>query len=220
MKMKPYQHLNKEKYSHLSKKMKLNNMVKDRRSLFQGVLNEMHKKAPKVTKSQSLNKGNSCPLMIDKSCSIVPAEQSFPIVKIDRTTAQDLLSIFAEKAIFSGCNNLPMKENILEKEKLKLNKTDLSYHEQRNALAKAKRYKDGHWVISDYGDKAIGFDMRLYQDFIKETENQIGNQLSPYSNEYDEQAEMAIKRVRLFVLAHKLAYIILAEVFSQKNVMQ
>ena len=44
------------------------------------------------------------------------SSQQFPIVKIDRTTGQEMLPLLMQKGIFSDFQNLPFRDEILKEE--------------------------------------------------------------------------------------------------------
>jgi len=143
----------------------------------------------------------------------------FPIVKIDRATAQDFLPIFINKGIFSNYTSIPTKENILKKAMKKSNKTSLSFNEEREILAKAGEYKTPGYVMRDYGDYAIGFSSKLYIDYLKKSEEELKQAWKTPSIIEDENKTIkeALERIKLYKLGHKLAYITLAEAYAQKK---
>ena len=94
----------------------------------------------------------------------------YPIVKIDRTTAQEWLPIIMNRGIFSKYKELPDKQTILNDYKTDLGVNDLTPEQERQALSNANIYKATRYVIRDYGSYAIGFDIKMYQDFLNETE--------------------------------------------------
>ena len=143
----------------------------------------------------------------------------YPIVKIDRATAQELFPIFIEKGIFAGSMALPTKNEILEKHQKKLGKERLTFKEEREALSAAGEYRTGRYVYRDYGEYAIGFSSYLYLDYLNRSEEELTQAWKNPSLFEDENKaiEDALKRIRLYKLGHKLAYIILAEVYKQKT---
>lgn len=150
----------------------------------------------------------------------LPPDEGYPIVKIDRATEQDLLPLLLNKDIFTNYTSLPTKEEILNRERIRLNKEELDFEEGRAALTKAKEYRQGSYVTRDYGKYVIGFSCQLYLDYIKEHEDKLEDaQKQP--NLYPEviqEIQQGLESVRLYKLAHRLAHIILAEVYRQKRV--
>jgi len=143
----------------------------------------------------------------------------YPIVKIDRTTEQDLFPLLLHKDIFKNYSSLPTRETLLEAEQKRLNKTVLNFDDERAALAKAGEYRWGNVVVRDYGDHAIGFSCQLYLDYIQQAENILKEaQKEPYLYDEDnKKIEGGLKQVSLYRMAHRLAHLTLAEVYSQKK---
>jgi len=155
----------------------------------------------------------------DKLKKEAAKKKSYPIAKIDRITGQELLPIFINKGIFSNYKTLKTQEEILEKEKLSLNKTTLTIEEERRVLAKTGEYKTERYVIKDYGDYAIGFAQNLYQDWIEEAEKAVKNRLQTpdFFPEMNEQIEKALNKIKLYKMGHRLALVILSETYNQKT---
>ena len=144
----------------------------------------------------------------------------FPIVRIDRTTAQDLLPIFINKGIFTNYKSLRTDDEIITDEKKRLGKSEpLTFEEKRRALTKEAAYKSNGFVVRDYGNYAIGFSAELYIDYIKGTEGRLERELLTPTlfPEANKNIEEALRKIRLYKLAHKIAYVILAEIFRQKT---
>ena len=146
-------------------------------------------------------------------------KKRYPIVKIDRTTEQDLLPIFLQKKIFTNYSNLLTEEDLIELEKKRLNKNNLSFEEERAVLSRAGEYKSGNWVIRDYGNYAIGFSCMLYLDYIQQAEKilrEVQKQPCLY-DDMNKKIEEQLKRVSLYRMAQRLARLTLSEVYTQRK---
>lgn len=143
----------------------------------------------------------------------------YPISKIDRATSQNLLPIMMNKGIFSGYKNLPTYDSIIEKEKDRLSKGELTFQERRSVLSQAKRYIHQGYVMTDYGAYSIGFKAELYTEILNKSEIEFKNKLKQPSifPEDDEAIEKVLKRIRLWKLAHRLSMLILSEAYQQKE---
>jgi hypothetical protein len=122
--------------------------------------------------------------------------EKYPIVKIDRTTAQEMLPIFMNRGIFSNYDALPTKEELLGKVKLSMGKDKLTPEEERCILFNEGRYRTKNYIIRDYGKYVIGFGLNFLMN---------------------EAEEEALERLSLYKLGHRLATIILSEVYSQRK---
>jgi len=151
---------------------------------------------------------------------VTQKEIEYPIVKIDRVTEQDLLPLLLHKDIFKNYSNLPTREALIEAEQKRLQKTVLSFDEERAALKRAGEYRWGDVVVRDYGDHAIGFSGRLYLDYIQQTENLLRKlQQEPSLYEEDnKKIEEGLRQVSLYRMAHRLAHLTLSQVYTQKKV--
>lgn len=147
------------------------------------------------------------------------SELSYPIVNMDRTTAQDILPMFLNKGIFKNYNTLSSRDEIIDSEKKSLNKTELTFQEERGALTRVGEYKSGGHVIRDYGRYAIGFPSKLYIDYVEKTEDELKHELLTPTlfPDMNRNIEEALKKIKLYKIAHKLAFAILAEAHSQKR---
>jgi len=150
----------------------------------------------------------------------LPPVEQYPIAKIDRVTGQDLLPILLQKSIFTNYSDLQTKEEIIEQERIRLNKERLDFEEQRAALTRAREYRQGVYVTRDYGNFVIGFSCKLYLGCIKEHEDTLTEalkqpQLFP---EVMEEIERGLESIRLYRLAHKIAHIVLTEVYRQRKI--
>lgn len=149
----------------------------------------------------------------------LPLGEKFPVVKIDRVTEQDLLPILLNKSIFTNYSGLPTKEEVLERERIRLNKEELDFGETRAVLTKAREYRDGIYVVRDYGDHVIGFSCQLYLDYIKAGEDELEDKLrQPHLfPEVIKKIERGLESIRLYRLAWKIAHVVLTEVYTQRK---
>jgi hypothetical protein len=120
---------------------------------------------------------------------------TYPIVKIDRTTITEILPIFINKGIFSNYDDLPERADLLNKLKENLNVVDLSFEQEREHLTQVGEYKTKKYVVRDYGNYIIAFSLNAYQGNLNDD----------------------LPRVRLNKLGHKIAMIILSEVYHQRK---
>ena len=120
---------------------------------------------------------------------------TYPIVKIDRTTITEILPIFINKGIFSNYDDLPERADLLNQLKKNLNVTELTSEQEREYLSQVGEYKTDDYVVRDYGNYLIAFSLNAYQGNLKED----------------------LQRVRLNKLGHKIAMIILSEVYHQRK---
>ena len=122
--------------------------------------------------------------------------QQFPIVKIDRTTGQEMLPLLIQKGIFSDFNDLPLKEEILRTECIRLGVENLTDEQKRQALALVGKYRSHNFIVRHYGNYQVGFGIANFSD--------------------DNIAD-ALERVSLHKLGLRIAQIILAEVYAQRK---
>jgi hypothetical protein len=122
--------------------------------------------------------------------------QQFPIVKIDRTTGQEMLPLLIQKGIFSDFQNLPSKEDILNAEFARLGVESLTDEQKRQALALVGKYRSHNFIVRHYGNYQVGFGI---------------------ANFSDENISSALGRVSLHKLGLRIAQIILAEVYAQRK---
>ncbi len=118
---------------------------------------------------------------------------TYPIVKIDRTTITEILPIFINKGIFSNYDDLPERADLLENYKEELGIPELSKEQVREYLSQIGEYKTDNYVVRDYGNYLIAFSLNAYQGNLNDD----------------------LQRVRLNKLGHKIAMIILSEVYHQ-----
>lgn len=138
------------------------------------------------------------------------------IVKIDRTTMQEYLPMLTNRGVFSNYNNLPMKDEILAKEKERLSVDKLTEKEEREILTKVGYYKTKAYVVRDYGDYVIGFSAKMYLDNLNNTEMDLKEEV--LKDQYGEaKIQEALSKINTYKLAHKLSIIILGEVHKQKK---
>jgi len=124
--------------------------------------------------------------------------EKFPIVKIDRTTAQEMLPIFINKGIFSNYKALPTKEEFLTKAKAELGVETLTKEQERSALQSEKMYRTTNYVVRNFGNYEVGFGLSFLMN-----------------NQSEDQLVNALSRVSLYKLGHRIASLILAEVYIQ-----
>lgn len=140
------------------------------------------------------------------------------IVIIDRDTSQNLLKPFLEKNIFSGYTDLKSREEILKERIKSINKNKLEIEEIRETLSEAKEYEYNGYYVRDYKEYVIGFSANIYIDYLKKAEMKFIEEASKTNKEYEKQKmEAVLKKLKLYKLAHKLAYAILAEVSLQRK---
>jgi len=120
---------------------------------------------------------------------------TFPIVKIDAPTVKEILPIFINRGIFSNYDDLPERADLLNRYKEELGISILTEEQEREYLSQVGEYKTSKYVVRDYGNYLIAFSLNAYQGNIKED----------------------LQRVRLNKLGHKIAMIILAEVYLQRK---
>lgn len=149
------------------------------------------------------------------------AKPKYPIVKMDRQTLHGLLPAMMNKGIFTNATQLPTRTDILEQERKRLNlrsADDLDKKQIRQALT-GKEYRDGEYIFRDYGDNAVGFSSRLYIDYIKQTEEDLRQELlSPHLfPDMDKNIRGALEKIRLYKLGHSIALTLLSQVFVQKK---
>jgi hypothetical protein len=143
-------------------------------------------------------------------------ETKYPIVKIDRTTAQEFLPILMNKGIFSNYLSLPKKEEILKQEKIRLGVTDLSSDAERSVLSAVGEYRTEKNVIRDFGDYIIAFSPVFYLDYLKTSEEEL-NQGFNCASEQNNKIQEALKRLKLYRLSHKLVLVILARCYCERR---
>jgi len=136
---------------------------------------------------------------------------NFPLVKIDRTTAQEWLPILINKGIFTRYHELPTMESVLENKRAELGVSSLDPYVERQALAEAGEYRTKRFVFRDYGHYAVGFDIKMYAEFLNEAEAYVEDLLDPGN------VDEALKQIHLYKLGHKLAMIILSEAYRQRK---
>ena len=120
---------------------------------------------------------------------------TYPIVKIDRTTITEILPIFLNKGIFSNYDDLPERADLLDQCKEELGVPVLTKEQEREYLTQIGEYKTDGYVVRDYGNYLIAFTLNAYQGNLNDD----------------------LQRVRLNQRGHKIAMIILSEVYSQKK---
>lgn len=119
----------------------------------------------------------------------------FPIVKIDRTTITEILPIFINKGIFSNYEDLPERADLLNMHKETLGVSELTKEQERECLSQVGEYKTNKYVVRDYGSYLIAFSLNAYNGNLNDD----------------------LRRVRLNKLGHKIAVLILSEVYNQRK---
>ena len=120
---------------------------------------------------------------------------TYPIVKIDRTTATELLPVFINKGIFSNYDGLPEKADLLTHLKKEVNSDELNEGQIREYLSQVGEYKTKNYVVRDYGNYLIAFSLNAYEGNLSD----------------------GLKRARLNKLGHKIAILILSEVYYHRK---
>jgi hypothetical protein len=82
---------------------------------------------------------------------------------------------------------------------------------ERQALAEAGEYRTKRFVFKDYGNYAIGFDIKMYAEYLNEAEAYVKDQLDPL------KIEDALREIHLYKLGHKISMIILSEAYKQRK---
>lgn len=120
---------------------------------------------------------------------------TFPIVKIDRTTVTELLPIFINKGIFPNYEDLPERADLLNKYKEELGVSELTKEQEREYLKNVGEYKTNNYIVRDYGSYLIAFTLNAYSGNLSDD----------------------LQRVRLNEQGHKIAMLILSEVYDQRK---
>ncbi len=120
---------------------------------------------------------------------------TFPIVKIDATVVKEILPIFINKGIFSNYEDLPERADLLKQYQEELGTEFLTKEQVRAYLSQIGEYRTNNYVVRDYGSYLIAFSLNAYQGNLNDD----------------------LQRVRLNKLGHKIAMIILSEVYNQRK---
>lgn len=181
----------------------------ERQDVYAGLLKEIKKNLPKTIPTPEVQ--------LPTRPRTIPTA-----VYIDRTTEQDLLPALLHKGIFTNYATLETATEILTREAQKTGKgeiTNLTPEECREALGKAREYKDGGKVWRDYGDHRIGFSARLYLEYLNLTEDAIKEKALQINlfEEQNKQIAEALKNVKLYTIAHDMVHIVLSEVYTQQK---
>jgi len=202
-------------------KTQLQQEIKKKNTTLTEKIIEVGKQNAKIIKQQEkIIKQKTKEIKKLKQQKITPTEP-YPIVKIDFTTQKDLLPMFMNKGIFSNYEKLPFKDKILEDEKIRLGKETLTFEETRAILTKTKEYKTTGYVIRDYGNYVIGFTSKLYLDHLEKTEEEYQKRLNQpdlFETERNKYITSKLETIKLYKLAHRLAYVILGEVYTQQKI--
>jgi hypothetical protein len=119
----------------------------------------------------------------------------FPTVKIDSNTITELLPVFINKGIFSKYEDLPERADLLDQLKINLGVTELTTEQEREYLTQIGEYRTDDFVVRDNGNYLIKFTLSRYNGSLKDD----------------------LQRVRLNKLGHRIAMVILSEVYSQRK---
>ena len=119
----------------------------------------------------------------------------YPIVKYDSKTIKELLPIFINKGIFAKYDGLPERADLLDQLKLELGVAELTTGREREYLSQVGEYKTDDFVVCDYGNYLIKFTLNSYKGNLKDD----------------------LQRVRLNKLGHRVAMVILSEVYHQRK---
>lgn len=147
----------------------------------------------------------------------------YPKVPMDSTSARDLFKVFKEKGLFGKkIDDLKTSDNILNTERARLGKEsvdDLTANEQRKALARERFYRNGNYIYTDFGNFSIGFNIKLYGDYLISQKNDLlKKQTEPFLfDELNEEIDEALENIASYKIAYELAYIVLAEAAAQKK---
>lgn len=120
---------------------------------------------------------------------------AFPIVKMDATVVKEVLPIFINKGIFTNYDDLPERADLLKHHQEELGTELLTKEQVREYLSQIGEYKTNNYVVRDYGNYLIAFSLNAYQGNLNDD----------------------LQRVRLNKLGHKIALIILSEVYNQRK---
>ncbi len=120
----------------------------------------------------------------------------YPIVKLDRTTGQEMLPLLVQRGLFSNFSNTPLKDDLLKAECVRLGVDNLTPEQKRIVLSAAGKYRSTNYVIRDFGNYQVGFS--------------IGNLAVS-------ELQSSLERVTLSSLGFRIAQIILAEVYTQRK---
>ena len=119
----------------------------------------------------------------------------YPIVKYDSKTIKELLPIFINKGIFAKYDGLPERADLLHQLKLDLGAAELTTDQEREFLSQVGEYRTDDFVVRDYGNYLIKFTLNTYKGNLEDD----------------------LRRVRLNKLGHRVAMVILAEVYHQRK---
>ena len=143
----------------------------------------------------------------------------FPTVVFDSTTSREFFEVYKVKGLFGRkLTGLKTNEEILEIESARLKK-ELTYEEQRAALAREKYYRSNQYIYTDFGDFCIGFNINLYGEYLKSQNNELLKKYDEPSffEEINKDNENALANIASYKIAYELAHIVLAEVYEQKK---
>ena len=89
---------------------------------------------------------------------------------------------------------------------------DLTPAQEREALTMAKEYKTDRFIVCDYGRYCIGFDLKMHEETLNDLEKKVTDDI-----EDEDRLQAALSRISLYKLGHKLAIVILSEVYRQRT---
>jgi len=142
------------------------------------------------------------------------------VVKIDSTTSREMFQVLTEKGLFGKkIGELKTLDEILENAKKEKNKSELTSHEQREALVKEKYYRNGPYIYNDFGKFSIGLNQRLFIDYLTTQNKELlakKNEPSLFA-EFNQEIDNKIHEIASYKIAYELAYIVLTEVYKQKS---
>jgi hypothetical protein len=134
------------------------------------------------------------------------------LVKIDRTTAQDWLPILINKGLFSDYKNLSTRDEILQNAIIELGVEELTPAQEREALTTIGEYKTDRFIVRDYGRYSIGFDIKMHEESLIALEKKVTDDIDDA-----DRLQIALSRISLYKLGHKLAMVILSEIYCQRT---
>ena len=135
---------------------------------------------------------------------------------IDRTTAQEYLTMFTHRGVFSSIGKLPHKEDIINNEIARLGAKKLTSEQERTVLTSVGSYVSKGRIVRDFGDYVFMFNRKLYIEELEKAERDLKDEFlkDDYS---EEEIKNALAKISTYKLAHKMVLIILAEVYQQRK---
>ena len=136
--------------------------------------------------------------------------RDYPIVKIDRMTAQELLPLLHQKGLFSKASDLPHREHLLEEEAQKRCVEKLDKEAEREFLGNVGLYRTDSYVVRDFGDYTIAFNATAYINSVTNTE-------WSFDSTSMDIVQKGLSKIHLSTMSHKVAMLILSEAASQQK---